>query len=86
MTLSGFCARSIRFATGEEALDSPHVDCSGSWRYFDHDTGDYISGVCTWSCHVEKRKWYSSDFGPGRPFICRVGNLRPSATVAQVQL
>ena len=20
---------------------------TGCWRYFDHDTGDYISGVCT---------------------------------------
>ena len=43
---AGGC-RMWNYATGEEALDSTHVDCSGSWRYFDHDTGDYISGVCT---------------------------------------
>ena len=39
-------------------------DFAGDLRYLDIESGEYIEGRCECPCHVEKREWYLSDFGP----------------------
>jgi hypothetical protein len=69
MPHSAVCARSNRMS-GE---DDGHIDCAGSLRYLDAETGLYAEGRCECTCHVEKREWYLSDFGPPPHQILWIG-------------
>jgi hypothetical protein len=64
MTLSAICARSNRIS-GRDGQGDGHLDCTTILRYLEEKSGEYIEGECACSCHVEKREWYLSDFGPG---------------------
>ena len=63
MPQSAICARSNRIS-GTTGEGDGHIDCTGSLRYLDAETGLYVEGRCEWTCHIEKREWYLSDFGP----------------------
>ena len=63
MPQSAICAR-INRSTESMIQGSDHLDCTGELRYLDIESGDYIEGKCGCDCHVEKRQWYLSDFGP----------------------
>jgi hypothetical protein len=64
MPLSAICARTNSIS-GAEAQGYGHLDCTKNLRYLDTETGDYVEDKCECGCHVEKREWYLSDFGPG---------------------
>ena len=64
MSLSALCARANRISAMDGQGDY-HLDCTGALRYLDAESGEYLEGECECSCHVEKREWYLSDFGPG---------------------
>lgn len=63
MSQSAICARLNRMSD-RVGQGSGHLDCSGNIRYFEPETGDYVEDNCECSCHIEKREWYLSDFGP----------------------
>jgi len=65
MPLSAVCARIGRLSDGDGQGDAVHGECDGTIRYLEHSTGSYVEGKCGCSCHIEKREWYLSDFGPG---------------------
>jgi len=63
MPQSAICARINRMSDTEDKSWG-HKDCPGDLRYLDIESGDYVEGKCGCDCHVEKRQWYLSDFGP----------------------
>jgi hypothetical protein len=64
MPQSALCARINRIPETDRQ-GAGHQDCAGDIRYLDIDSGDYIEAKCGCKCHVIKREWYLSDFGPG---------------------
>jgi hypothetical protein len=64
MSLSAICARANRISV-MDGPDYGHLDCTIALRYLDAESGEYLEGACECACHVEKREWYLSDFGPG---------------------
>jgi len=75
MPMSAVCGRISRMSDTERS-GAVHGECDGSLRYLDPAIGDYIEGRCGCDCHVEKREWYLSDFGPGPHQILWVNNGR----------
>jgi len=63
MSHSAICARANRIS-GNDTQSGGHQDCTKFLRYLDAETGEYAEGKCECSCHVDKRVWYLSDFGP----------------------
>jgi hypothetical protein len=64
MPMSAVCGRISRMPDGERS-GAVHGECDGSLRVLDPSTGSYVDDNCGCDCHVEKREWYLSDFGPG---------------------
>ena len=75
MPQSAVCARFNRLSD-RIGQGSDHVDCTGNLRYLDPESGDYIEGNCECPCHIEKREWYLSDFGPPPHKILWIGQHR----------
>jgi hypothetical protein len=75
MPRSAICARG-RQLSDSEFIDNGHLDCTGHLRYLDPERGAYVESICECSCHVDKREWYLSDFGPPPHKILWVGNHR----------
>ena len=63
MVQSAICARVNRMLDSVEP-SFVHLDCTGSVRYLNPETSDYVESDCGCSCHTEKREWFLSDFGP----------------------
>ena len=72
MPQSAICARSNRMS-GTAGEGDGHIDCTGSLRYLDSEAGQYVETGCECVCHLEKREWYLSDFGPPPHQILWVG-------------
>jgi hypothetical protein len=64
MPMSAVCGRINRIPDIDASI-ATHGDCGGTLRYLDPKTGVYFDDRCACDCHVEKREWYLSDFGPG---------------------
>ena len=64
MPMSAVCGRISRMRETESS-SAVHEECDGSLRYLDAASGNYVDEKCGCGCHVEKREWYLSDFGPG---------------------
>ena len=75
MSLSAICARTNRIS-GIDGQGDGHLDCTKHLRYLDAENGDYVEDKCECACHVEKREWYLSDFGPGPHRILWINNRK----------
>ena len=84
MTQSAICAR-INRLIGVNGQGSGHQDCIGDIRYLDVETGDYVEEKCGCECHVEKREWYLSDFGPPPHEILLINDRQESQTESSVE-
>jgi hypothetical protein len=72
MSQSAICAR-MNHVYENDRQGSEHLDCAGNIRYLESETGDYVEDNCECFCHVEKREWYLSDFGPPPHKILWIG-------------